>query len=177
MNTRTITSLLTLTLALSSLVGCAPTEGVPEDDNTRTSQRATTLPLCRWWGGGNPATLTQDAMNHLYYDINPTPHSEIAYQSGDAAPPVATRPTYADATGSITVLQTSLYNRDGAQGVRYGSVTRFVVHSPRGTPMCEDYGTIPFRLTIPNLTAGRGYYIQPITVNTQAKILPTNLAR
>lgn len=176
MHTHVTASLLTACLALSSLVGCAPTQGEPDDDDTRTAQRASTLPLCRWWGGGLPATLTQDAMNHLYYDINPTPHSEKAYQAGDPSPPIATAPTYADATGSITVLQTSLYNRDGALGVRYGSVTRFVVHSPRGTPMCEDYGAIPYRLTIPNLTPGRGYYIQPMTVNTQAMILPTNLA-
>ena len=172
---RTITLLSASILALS-LANCgAPSDGMPDDDNTREAQGAVTLPLCRWWGG-RITSLTQDQMNRLYYGINPTPHSEIAYQGSDASAPIARAATIADASGRITVLQTSLYNRDGALGVRYGSVVTFAVHTPRGTPLCQDSAAIPFRIDIPNLSAGRGYYIQPLTLNTQAKILPTNLA-
>jgi hypothetical protein len=175
MRTITLLSIPVLALALAHCGAPAENGGEPDEDTTRTAQRATSYPLCRWWGQ-LPVTITQDPMNHLYYDVNPSPTSEAAYQGSDPAPPIALRPTYADSTGSITVLQTALYNRDGALGVRYGTSAHYIVHSPRGTPMCEDWATIPFRATIPNLSPGRAYYIQPMTVNTQAKILPTNLA-
>lgn len=177
----TVQTLATAALLALTLAHCgAPTEsqGVPDDDTSRQAQGATSpaYPLCRWWGGG-VTTLTQDQMNHLYYDINPTPHAEKAYQSGDPAPPISQRATIADSQGRITVLQTALYNRSGTAGVNYGTTAHFYVHSPRGTVLCEDYAAIPFRLDIPNLAAGGSYYIQPMTLNTQAKILPTNLAR
>lgn len=175
MRTATLLSAAVIALSLAHCGGPIDNNGIPDEDNTRQAQHATTLPLCRWWGG-RTTTLTQDAMNHLYNDINPARHSEKAYQAGDPSPPIATYPTYADSTGSITVLVTSLYNRDGANGVRYGTVAHFVVHTPRGTPICEDSAAIPFRFDFPNLRPGNGYYIQPMTPNTQAKILPTNLA-
>lgn len=175
MRTATLLSAAVLALSLAHCGGPVDNHGDPDDDDTRQSRSAVVYPLCRWWGG-RVTTLTQDGMNHLYNDINPTPHSEKAYQAGDPAPPIALNPTYADASGSITVLQTTLFNRDGALGVRYGTVAHFILHSPRGTPLCEDYAAIPFRLDIPNLRPGNGYYIQPMTINTQAKILPSRLA-
>ncbi len=176
----TLQTLATAALFALTLTHCGAPDGDgfdPEDDNTRTALRATSAayPLCRWWGG-RMTTLTQDQMNRLYYDVHASPESEKAYQPGDPEPPIALRPTYADSQGRITVLQTSLYNRSGAAGVSYGTTAHFVVHSPRGTRLCEDWGTIPFRLDIPNLTANGAYYIQPMTLNTQAKILPTSRA-
>lgn len=163
-----------LALALAGCGGAISPEGQPEEDNTRQAQ--TNYPLCRWWGGGF-TQLTQDQMNHLYYDINPTPHAEKAYQPGDPAPPISPRPTYADPSGRITVLQTVMYNRSGYAGLYYGATTSFRVHTPAGTVMCEDSAPIPFRFDIPNVNKNLGYWIQPMTVNSMAKILPTNLAQ
>ena len=42
--------------------------------------------------------------------------------------------------------------------------------------MCEDSWQIPYRHDIPNLKSGDPYYIEPVMVNTMAKILPTDLA-
>lgn len=126
-------------------------------------------------------TLTQDQMNHLYNDINPTPHSEKAYQAPpDPSPPMAPKKTIADGTGSVTALVTCLYNRSGTAGVNYGSTAAykiwgkddsgnfFLVHSGQGA--------IPYRDDV-KLVAGGYYWIQPITPNTQAKLLPTNVAK
>lgn len=174
--------LSTLSLAAVGCVGAELQAEQADDDHPMgadgpvgEAEQASSYPLCRWWGA-LPVTITQDQMNHLYNDINPTPHSEKAYQAGDPSPPIASSPTYADANGSITVLDTALYNRSCSPGPCYGTVVSYRVHSPRGTVLCEDSAPIPFRQQIPNLTAGQGYYIQPMTVNTQAKILPTNLA-
>jgi hypothetical protein len=181
MATSTLKALFVLAPLSFAVIGCIGADsGADESDEDGTVQeaeQAVSYPLCRWWGGGNPVQVSQDTMNHLYYDINPNPHSEKAYQSGDPSPPIAVPPTYADASGSITVLQTSLYNRSCNPGPCYGTTATFRVHSPRGTVMCEDSGPIPFRINIPNVVPGGKYYIQPMTVNTMAKILPTNLAQ
>lgn len=177
MKTKPLSLLFAIPTLALALAGCGGPDslpqGEPDDDNTREAQA--TYPLCRWWGG-TFTTLKQDPMNHLYYDINPTPHAEKAYQPSDPAPPVSARPTYADAGGRITVLQTAIYNRSCNPGPCYGTSATFRVHSPAGSVVCEDTGTIPFRFDMPNVVAGRGYYIQPMTLNTMAKILPTNLA-
>jgi hypothetical protein len=38
------------------------------------------------------STVTMDEMQRCYYEINPRPHSEKAYQRGDASPPIAESP-------------------------------------------------------------------------------------
>jgi hypothetical protein len=169
----TLVALSSLSLMAVGCVGAEPQEH--EESPAGEAEQAVTYPLCRWWGS-LPVQLTQDPMNHLYYDINPTPHSEKAYQPSDPSPPIATSPTYSDASGSITVLDTALYNRSCSPGPCYGTVVSYRVHSPRGTVICEDSAPIPFRHDNPNLIGNHPYYIQPMTVNTQTKILPTNLA-
>jgi hypothetical protein len=173
---RILKALIALSTLSLTAVGCIGAEPQTNADGpVGEAEQAVTYPLCRWWGA-LPVTITQDPMNHLYNDINPTPHSEKAYQPSDPEPPIATAPTYSDANGSITVLDTAIYNRSCWPGPCYGTVVKYRVHDPRGTVMCEDSAPIPFRHDIPNLPHNHPYYIQPMTVNTQAKILPTDLA-
>lgn len=176
MRTARILSLFAAPALSLSLAACGGpvgepiNQGDPDDDNTR---EAFSLPLCRWWSGGLPSQVSQDTMNKLY-GINPTPHSEKAYQAGDPSPPIAVSPTYADANGCIVVLDTFLYNKETPTMPR-NTPGAYAVHAPRGTGLCQDSGPMPYRQTICNLTPGGAYYIQPLTLNTQAKLLPKNL--
>ena len=123
-------------------------------------------------------TITQDEMNHLYYDINPKPHSEKAYQvPPDPAPPIAAQMTVAGTNGKLTVLVTTLYNRSGTAGVKYGTKAGYAVWTKKNLEMilvCEGEGILPYRDDI-TLSAGN-YWIQPLTPNTMAKLLPSGLA-
>ncbi len=180
MRTSKIRSLLALSTLSLSLAACGGpvdppvNQGDPDDDDTR---EALSVPLCRWLAGSTaPSSLSQDDMQRYYYNINPTPHSEKAYQvPPDTTPPIAVYPTYADANGCITVLDTFVYNKEGTAGVALGTLSAFAIHSPRGTVICQDSASIRYRQNICGLVPGRAYYIQPLTPNTQAKLLPKNL--
>jgi hypothetical protein len=129
---------------------------------------------------GSSKTLTHDQMNHLYYGINPRPHSEKAYQKGDPGPPIAADETIADAGGNLTVLVTSLHDKSEPAGVSSGAKASFKIltraSDGKWMDVFEGTGAVPFRCDVTGLVDRGHYWIQPLTPNTQAKILPTSLA-
>lgn len=162
-------SVLSLSIVATGCGGMEPAGGEPDEDDTREAQAA-----CSAF---SITTLTQDQMNHLYFDINPTPHAEKAwFYPEEPTPQISPYKTNADANGKITVLQTTLYNRDGFRGVYYGSYATFAIHTSRyGSEKCRFTARMPARVDV-QVDRGGYYWIQPLTPNTMAKILPYNLA-
>lgn len=172
MRTARILSLLAAPALSLSLAACGGPVDEPmnqfEDDVTREAQG---VPQCRLFPGSTaPQQISQDQMQRLYA-INPTPHAEQSYQvPPDTSPPTSAYQTIADYTGCIVVLDTFLYNRETVAMPR-GTPSAYAIHSPRDYTMCQDSGPLPYRQTICGLITGRSYYIQPLTPNTQAKLL------
>lgn len=114
------------------------------------------------------STITQARMQNIYYHVNPTPHSEKAYQKGDPVPPIATAPTIVGPSGRIVVLTTSIYNKPPfAQGTQYHVYAdkegKTLVRQGTGDcPDCDEFA---------GLQPGSAVYISPRTIGTMAKIL------
>jgi hypothetical protein len=120
-------------------------------------------------------TLDYNVMQFLYYELRPTSSSEKSFmQPPNDAPPIAPRGAVADEYGSVTVLVTSLYN----DKKRYdGRVAEYAIHgAATGQELHRGKGTVPFRDDV-KLKPGVTYYIQPLTPNTQAKLVPTDQTR
>jgi len=112
-------------------------------------------------------TISQETMQQLYYHINPTPHSEKAYQKEDPAPPIASRATIVGPSGAIAVLVTHIYNKPP-----FGAAEFAVWDAASGGhKVKQGSGTQPYRADFTGLTPGSRVYIQPLTVGTMAKIL------
>jgi len=122
-----------------------------------------------------PIPVPQDEMQELYYGINPPRHAEKAFQAGDAAPPISARPTQADPSGGLTVLVTTLYNRDVGARAEY-AVWATATPGPNDRPVFIGSGVTPFLEDL-QLTPSGQYFIQPRTVGTMAKLLPTDLTK
>lgn len=115
-------------------------------------------------------TTSQERMNDLYYNVNPKPHSEKAYQKTDPAPPVASVATVVGPSGCITVLVTSIYNRAPfPRGARY----RVYADAEGKTLLHEGSGDCPFQDDLSGFERkpGMRVFISPQTVGTMAKIL------
>jgi hypothetical protein len=120
-------------------------------------------------------TIDHSAMQFLYYELRPSSYSEKSFlQPPMNAPPIGARGAVADEYGSVTVLVTSLYN----DAKRYEArVAEYAIHAaPGGKEVHRGKGTVPFRDDV-KLEPGATYHIQPLTPNTQARLLPTDQTR
>jgi hypothetical protein len=122
---------------------------------------AMTLAAC-----ADPPELGMAEEDLLYEDINPTPHSEKAYQRGDAEPPLAAQPTTVDRSGTIVALVTAIYNRPP-----FGAVAQFSICDRNGLALYSLEAPIPGRLDVAGLTPGTEVYVRPETMGTMVKLL------
>ena len=83
-------------------------------------------------------------------------------------------------TTTLTVLVTSLHGKGEPAGVSSRAKASFKIltraSDGKWIDVFEGTGAIPFRCDVTGLVEGGYYWIQPLTPNTQAKILPTSLA-
>jgi hypothetical protein len=120
-------------------------------------------------------TIDHSVMQFLYYELRPSSFSEKSFmQPPMTAAPIAPRGVIADEYGSVTALVTSLYN----DKKRYdGRAAEYAIHAAQsGQEVHRGGGTVPFRDDV-KLKPGVTYYIQPLTPNTQARLIPTDQTR
>jgi hypothetical protein len=110
-------------------------------------------------------TVSADWMQSTYYSCNPRPHSEKAYQKGDASPPLAPVATTVGSSGRIVVLVTTIYNRNPQGSASFG------VMSADGTELRSGSTSMPGVVTLDGFKEGQRVFIQPRTLGTMAKIL------
>ncbi|HVV84799.1 MAG TPA: hypothetical protein VHE35_17165 [Kofleriaceae bacterium] len=159
MNQRVLPSFLSLSIASALALGLAacvdePLLGAGHDELTAEGD------------GIRGDTIDAQAMRHLYYDINPTPHAEKAYQSGDAAPAVSAEGTIVDGSGTVVVLVTTIYNRPP-----FGRPGRVSVTDDSGATLATASIATPGRFELRDLEPGTAVFIRPETIGTMAKIL------
>lgn len=110
--------------------------------------------------------LIDPSLMRALYGINPPRHAEKAYQAGDPAPPLSARATVVDASGTITALATTIYNRPP-----FGRAVSFSICDETGAVLTTRTVTAPGRLDVHGLVPGTEVYIQPRTIGTMVKLL------
>lgn len=110
-------------------------------------------------------TVSADWMQSTYYSCNPRPHSEKAYQKGDAAPPLAPAATVVGKSGRIVVLVTTIYNRNPQGTASFGVMTA------DGTELRSGSVAMPHAVVLDGFQEGERVFIQPRTIGTMAKLL------
>ena len=136
-------------------------------------------------------SITWEQMQHDYYQNNPYPHADVAYQpkQGDLVPPVSALATTTGPSGIMVVLFTTLYNKPAGGGNCQAQVldrnlllkynggaapdatrTRQLVDQHQDVCAARPAGIMP-SLFVLYLKPNTPYVVSTLTPGTQVKLL------
>lgn len=136
-------------------------------------------------------SITLEEMQYDYYQINPYPHAEVAYQpkQGDLVPPVSALSTTTGPSGVLVVLFTALYNKPTGGGSCQAEVldrnlllkynggaapdaaqTRQLVEQHQDVCAARPSGIMP-TLFVLYVRPNTPYVVSTLTPGTQVKLL------
>lgn len=114
----------------------------------------------------NHHDVDPEAMQRLYYGINPPTHAEKAYQASDSAPPLHPRPTTVGRSGTIVALATTIYNKPP-----FGKVAQFSICDTGGQVLHTLSVKTPGKIEVTGFAPGTEVLIRPETIGTMVKLL------